>query len=235
MIERMKRQTQKSKEIIQKNAAPVFSWLKALIVACLKKVYDLEKKYQKEAAEKTPLSDKDSASKINNLLNEAASLVKVETLTEAEKKYIEIISLDPKNTVAYKGLVNVYLALKEYKQALQISQFILKLAAKKSRSVARQTEMGQKYKTISNASEVADAYFDLGYVYQLMERLDLAMENYGKALELVPNSPRYLDQMIQSSMLLKDKNSALDLVQRLEKVNPENQKVKEYYDKIKEF
>jgi len=54
-------------------------------------------------------------------------------LSEAEKKFIEIISLDPKNLKAYKGLGQVYLELKEYKQAEQTFMFVLQLEKKNSK------------------------------------------------------------------------------------------------------
>ncbi|MEK7159335.1 MAG: hypothetical protein AAB766_02430 [Patescibacteria group bacterium] len=235
LIERMKRQTQRSKELIQKSASPIFLWLKNSFRKLLGRIYALEKKYQKEAAERKPLTKTELISKLNNLLEEASGLVKQERFSEAEKRYIEIVSVDPKNIAAYEGLEGVYLSLKEYKQALQTAQFILKLLEKKSRPVERETDLGQKYNTITNASDVSEASYKVGYICQMMNKIEKAAMSFEKALSLEPNNPRLLDQMIQISIILKNKIKTLEFIQRLEEVNPENQKVKEYYEKIKEI
>lgn len=235
LIERMKRQTQRSKELLQKSASPIFLWLKSLFRKLFDKIYALEKKYQKEAAERKPITRTELIGKLNYLLDEASDFVKQEKFSEAEKRYIEIVSADPKNIAAYEGLTGVYLALKEYKQALQTAQFILKLLEKKSRPVERETDLGQKYNTITNASEVSELCYKIGCIYQLMGKIDKAAASFAKALSLEPNNPRLLDQMIQTSIILKNKIQALEFIQRLAEVNPENQKVKEYYEKIKEL
>lgn len=46
--------------------------------------------------------------KILDLLEDAAELLGSDQYSEAEKKYIEIVKLDPKNIRAYKGLGKVY-------------------------------------------------------------------------------------------------------------------------------
>jgi tetratricopeptide (TPR) repeat protein len=235
LIERMKRQSQKGKEIIQKNATPVLLWFKNSFLKLLNRIYALEKRYQKEASERKPVSKAELISKLNYLLDEAAILVKQEKFSEAEKKYIEIVSADPKNVAAYEGLTAVYLSLKEHKQALQTAQFILKLLEKKSRPVVKTTDLGQEYETISNVNEVSLACYEVGYIYTLMGKIDKAAVHFEKALSLEPNNPRFLDQMIGISIMLKNKIQAFELIKRLEEVNPENQKVKEYYEKIKEI
>ena len=235
LIERMKRQTHKGKELIQKNATSIFLWLKNSFSKLLNRVYALEKKYQKEASERKPISKTELINKLNYLLDEASILVKQEKFSEAEKKYIEIVSADPKNVAAYEGLTGVYLALKEYKQALQTAQFILKLLEKKSKPIVKTTDLGQEYKTISNVNEVSLACYEVGYIYTLMGKIEKAAVHFEQALSLEPNNPRLLDQMIEISIMLKNKIQALELIKRLEEVNPENQKIKEYYEKIEEM
>lgn len=235
LIERLKRQTQRSKELMHDTATPMVLWLKKTFKNFFDRIYALEKKYQKEAAERKPFTKAELIGKLNYLLDEASDLVKQEKFSEAEKRYIEIISADPKNIAVYEGLTAVYMSLKEYKQALQTAQFILKLLEKKSRPVERETDLGQKYSTISNASEVSEACFKVGYVYQMMGKIEKAAASFEKALSLEPNNPRLLDQMIQISIILKNKIKVLEFIQRLAEVNPENQKVKEYYEKIKEL
>ena len=232
LMERMKRSSEKGKRIMKKSATPVFKIFAVVVKKVFKKVYDLERKYKKEAENKTPLKAGDLNNKIKNLFAEASSAAKEEKFQEAEKIYIEIIGFDPRSMDAYKGLTDVYIEMKEYQQAVQTAEFVLKLEKKNSSEVEKETETGQKYKTVSNAQELADIYADIGYIYQLSEKIDLAAEQYFKAFELEPKNPRNISQMLEIYIKQKKKAQAVDLLQRLDKVNPENQKLKEYSDQI---
>ena len=235
LLDRMKRKTKKSKQLIRKTTKPAFSILGSTIKSFVGRLYDLEKKYQKEAARKSPLNKKQMDEKIKALMNEALVLAKDKKNNEAEKKFIEIISFDPKNLQAYHGLGEVYLEIKEYKQALQIFQFVLKLVEKKGETIVKKDEHGQEIKTVTNAVELADAQNDLGNVYQKMNKLDDALKNYQKAYNLESSNPRYLDQIIEISIVQKNKSLALEMLKKLEEVNPDNQKIRDYYEKLKEL
>ena len=232
LLERMKRTTKKSKEAVRKQAVPFLNKFTNIIKKIIEKVYALEKKYQKQATEKNPLSAKESKTQVADLLTKAQSFIKKEKWNDAEKLLIEVVSLDSKNKDAYQGLFDVYFSTKEYKQALQTAQFILRLVQKGSQRVEKQDKVGQKYYTVSNAPELADVYMEMGEVYRRMEKPELALVNYQKALEVEPNNPRNLDQTIEICIRQKHKSLAFDLIKRLEEVNPENQKLKDYYDKL---
>jgi len=235
LLARMKRKTKIGKEIVQKGAKPVFGAIKNSLAKFFKKIYDLEKKYKKEAEEKVPLKGKDLDQKIKTYLQEAEALVKAEKYSDAEKKYIEIVSLEPKNLIAYRGLAHIYQEQKEYKQALQTLQFVLKVIVKESRSVTKKDDLGREIKTVSNASELVEAHTDLGQIYELMNKNEKTFEHYEKALQFQPNNPRNLDQMIQIGIIVKNKSLVIDLIKRLEEVNPDNQKLKDYQEKVTEL
>lgn len=64
---------------------------------------------QKDQSEKEILENKlEEENEIVDLLEEAAEFLGSDNYQEAEKKYIEIVKLDPKNIRAYKGLGKVY-------------------------------------------------------------------------------------------------------------------------------
>jgi len=231
LVDRMKRKTDVSKAVFHKVGTPFWNICKNVCGKISKRFRDLEKKYQKEAGN-TGGSTTDIKGRINSLMAETESFFKAEKYKDAEKKYIEIITLDPKNLKAYKGLGEVYINLKEYKQALETYIFVLKLEQKSGKAVAKQGKEGQKINTFTNAHELADAHIDLGEVYQMMEKYKEAMNHYKKALAFEPNNPRNLDQMIELSLIVKEKDLGLEMIARLEKTNPENQKLREYKDKV---
>lgn len=232
LMERMKRSSRKSKEAVRKGASPLFKGLGGMVKKLFKKVYDLETKYKKEAETKHPLKAGELKQKVKNLLKEAHKLAKDEKYQEAEKIYIEIISLDPRNQDTYKGLTDLYIEMKEYEQALQTAEFILKLEKKNSKEVERTSETGEKYRTVSNANDLACAYSDIGYLYEMIGDKDKSAESYNKALDLEPNNPKNITQMMAVYIDQKKKSKALELLAHLEKINPQNQKLSEYRDSI---
>ncbi len=236
LYDRMKRSTEKSQKALQKGVSPLFKKMSDFFSKLFKKIYALERKYQLESRGKSAkLKGESLTQKTATMLQEAEQQVKDENYGEAEKKYIELISLDPACIKAYKGLADVYSEQKDYKQALQTAGFVLKLEKKNSKAVEKKDEHGRTYTALSNAHELADAHIDLGFVYQMMEKNEQALEHYNSAYELEPNNPRNLDQLLQICIIMKDKNKAMEVWQRLRQVNPENQKLKEYEEKIADF
>ena len=234
LVERMKRKTQKGKALIKKGAVPVFKSIGNVFRNSFRKVREVESKYKREAVANAPKGAQFDT-KLKAIVDEAENFQKQEKFSEAEKKYIEVISLDPKNIDVYRKLAEVYMEMKEFKQARDTFTFVLKLLKKESKPVDRKDDNGQVIKTVSNAIEVADAHIDLGEVYEKLEDHKHSMANYQLALDLEPNNPRNLDQMLNLSIEIKDKNLSVDLLNRLDKVNPDNQKLKEYQEKINQL
>lgn len=68
-----------------------------------------------------------------------------------------------------------------------------------------------------------------------MDKNDKALENFKQALLIEPNSPRHINKILETSIALKNKTLALEMLSQLEKANPENQKLKEFADKVNEL
>ena len=232
LVERMKRKGQFSRNVYKEKVAPVLSKTKKFFKRIANRVYELEKKYQKEAREGASLSGQDAGMQINHLIEESNALIRENKYAEAEKKLIEAVGLDPKNINVYESLVDIYINLKEYKQALQTIMFVLKLESKKSQILTKEDENGKIYKVTSNAHQLSELYSQIGKIYELLGNSGEARINYSKALDLESNSPRNLDQIIKICIILKQKLFALDYLARLESVNPENQKLSEYREEI---
>ena len=227
LLERLKRAGVKTGQFYDMHIASWTANLGNMRKRLINRLYALEKKYQKEESQTNVLIGRELENKIKSMLDEAEDLVKQEKYNEAEKQLIEIISLDVQNASAYERLFDIYIATKEYKQALQTEQFLLKLALKKNKQ-----KTGQKQQSASNVLRLADVYINLGDVNKLLGKNDDAFENFQKALEVEPNSPKNLDKNLEMSIILKQKALALDLLKRLEEVNPKNQKLREYGERI---
>lgn len=177
------------------------------------KIADLEEKYKSKARKEALVTKEEFQSlekRIDLLLDEAKSQVKTEEYDLAEKKYIEILSLDAKNIAAYRGLADLYIAQKQLVEAIATYKHIIKLDKTNSQ-----------------------AYFELAEVLVQMDDYDTALNNISKALEVEPVNPKYLDLLLSISIIIKNKEMATEALERLKAVNPENAKIPEFEEKIR--
>lgn len=158
--------------------------------------------------------------KIKELASAAEDFIKKEDEKSAEEKLLEIISLDSKNLVAFFELGELYVGQKKWSEASQTFNYALKLARQLQNTEA--------------AGEITlqRIYFAQAEVEKEAGNLDAALENIREALELEPNSPRYLDLILYLSIMRKDKSLAQESWEKLAAVNPENQKLEKWKEKI---
>ncbi len=141
----------------------------------------------------------------------------------AEKKLVEIISLDKKNLEAFFRLGELYAEQKKWSEARQTYNYALKLIK------------GTNSEEVSPTISLQEIYFALANLEKNAENLTVSLENIREALELEPNSPRYLDLILDLSIMMKEKVIAQEFWDRLEKVNPENNKLVQWRERIKKL
>lgn len=182
--------------------ADFFKWL-------YNKLHEIKESYKSEEAPREEKSD----DKIVNIISEANNLIKEEKLDEAEKKLIEVINLDNKNIEAFKTLGKLYFRRKNYDEAKQTLEHVLKL----------------------EQDESAESYFDLALANRGAGSMEEAVLNLRKALKIEPNNPRYLDTMLDIGIINKDKGLAMEAYRKLKSANPDNQKLTELKKQIDEL
>lgn len=168
----------------------------------------LEAHYQ-DLKRKGNLEGSLSQDKLAKALDEASGLVKEEEWAQAEKKYIEIISLNPKEVKAYEHLGRLYTKMKQFDQADQCLRFATKLRPKD-----------------------ASVRASLGELYMQEEQWTRALEELGKAIEKRPGNPKYLDRYIETALQLRDVSAVKRALEQLEGVNPENKKIEEFKERL---
>lgn len=161
------------------------------------------------------LSWPEKQARLQELLSRAEVDFKEENFSEAENKLIEVIRLDNQNLAAFIELGDVYFSSKKYHEAKQTFEYALKLAL-----------------SLKAKNEKPEINFRLAEINQVLPDLDAALDYIREALELVPNNPRYLDLLLELSIMKKDKNSAQEAWNKLEAVNPENNKLAAWKEKI---
>lgn len=180
----------------------------------LERLRELREKHQEEKKiAKISLEEK-----IELFLGQARELVKkedLESLTEAEAKLIEIVSLDQKYLPAFIELGEVYAKLKKNAEAKQTFIYALRLLELKNDPKAE-----------------AEINYQLSLANENLDNLDEARDNIIESLKIEPNNPRYLNILLDLAIMQKDKTLAQETLDRLSEVNPENQKLGEWQELV---
>jgi tetratricopeptide (TPR) repeat protein len=161
--------------------------------------------------------------KIKELLAGVQELSEKEDEAGTEEKLLEIINLDRKNLGAFFRLGELYASQKKWSEASQTLGYALHLA----RQAFNQEEAGE--------ITLQEIYFVLAEVEKEAGNLEISLENIREALELEPNNPRYLDLILDLSIMRKDKELASESWSRLATVNPENNKLAEWQEIIEKL
>ncbi|KKU99541.1 MAG: hypothetical protein A2898_04790 [Candidatus Kerfeldbacteria bacterium RIFCSPLOWO2_01_FULL_48_11] len=229
-------------ESLNKPLAKAFEFFRSTILVFLHKIWanvkDLERRHTLPEHQLSAKEKVNREEHIKELLFEADQLAKDESFAEAEKKYIETISLDPDNIDAFTRLGKVYVSMNDFQHAKESFNYSLKLRIHQ-RSVestgAPQPVEGEQKAEQSSASLdrlIADHYIDLGEVYVLTEEPVLAQKCFEEAIHLEPNNPRNLDTLFDFAVSMKNKPLAYEALKKLRVADPDNQKLGELEQQI---
>lgn len=224
-------------------ADPAKSKVNEIFRQYYKKLKDIEKDLRRRGFEKLS-SSVDRSQAIDEILTTAKQHINNEKYSEAEDTILDAVAIDPHNIEAYKLLAEVYRLKKEYSQARETLEYLLKLThtedpevyyslayIAKERGNLKQAE--EDYIRSISLSEDNYLYFlSLAEVYIDLEEEEKALETAQKALLLAPNNPKILDFLINLSIIMSDKELATDYLDKLKEINPENQKITEFMERI---
>ncbi|MDO9399389.1 MAG: tetratricopeptide repeat protein [bacterium] len=220
---------------------PLVTVLNNLFSLLYKRLQRLKDEHQKPVAN----LDNNNAT-IDQLFDEAVMLKKQDDLAMAEKKYIKIIGLDSKNIRAFEELGRLYFEQKSFEEAKQAFEHVLKLKQDDKNVSDNLAQIANKKDGLSQSErdyieslkgnkQNAQTFYNLALVYQALNSLPEAINSLKEALEIEPNNPRYLDIMLELSIITKDKMLALDIYDKLVVANLENKKIELFKKQIDEL
>ena len=183
----------------------------ALFKFIQKKLQEAKKNYSNQPVA-MPAEDKEAM--IKSLLANNSALDDRENFEEKEANLIKIIELEPQNSEAFIVLGNLYATNKKYEEGKQAFAHVLKL-------------LGNE-----DFDKQAEVYYDLAAIYRDTGEAENSLETIKMAAKLSPNNPRYLDSLLEISIINKDKISATEALEKLALVNPENGKLAEFKEAI---
>src|SRR3989344_7296668 len=168
----------------------------------VQRLYRLEQYYQKGRRAPEAGGKAADPATVERLLEEAEGFARAGEPIQAEKKYIEVISHNPKTASAYEGLGNLYLDLKHYDQSREALSFALRLSP------------GD-----------ASVHMSLADLDLAEGKAHAALAHLRESVEKRPNNPKYLDRYIETALAAKERKDAEKGIASLKASNPDNQKI----------
>ncbi len=153
--------------------------------------------------------------RIKTLLSEGRSLARDLKFADAERRYLEILSLDTRHVDAYKGLGTIYLKQKLYPQARETFEFLLKLKKTDDAVYAGLAEIAEAEGDLIKAESHREKAVELGArqpqrAAELAEfllrqnRSAEALVHAEKAVAREPGSSRYIELALEAALAAKD-------------------------------
>ena len=185
----------------------------------------------------------ESEQKITQLILEGEQQLKAGNYDKAEEAFISAIKIDPKSAVAYRGLGDTYLAKNSIEEARQTYKFLIKMEpdddsvlVKLAEIAESQGDLEEAIKHYQQAVLVNDSFsprfYHLAELLVKVGQPQVAAESILQAVELEPQNPKYLDLLIEIAIICGNKDLALKGYGELRLVNPENQKLHSFKDRI---
>ncbi|MBI2990155.1 MAG: tetratricopeptide repeat protein [Candidatus Magasanikbacteria bacterium] len=236
---------------------PFFAFLKGFQKTFRNYVWRVEQMVRKEAQHmrrerkaQQPKEDKEQKeqrkNELESLLLEGKTALDQGIYNDAEKKFIAAVKLDPKNTAAYEGLGDVYYHNNQGEEAGQTYGFLLQLDPRNEHACLQLARMAEDKHELDKAVDYYQQALLINdsvstrftKIYDLLMQLgqhQTAFEAATQAVQLEPDNPKYLDNLLEVSILLGNKKAAEEVYERLRMVNPENNKLPAFRERINEL
>lgn len=176
-------------------------------------------------------------------LSEARSLMRDLKWGDAERRFLEVLSIDRRNLDAYKGLGQIYLKQKLYPQARETFEFLVKTKKADDATYAGLADIAEaegdptateamRLKAVEASPRLAFRHAELAEFYLEQGRGTEAWEPARRASELEPGSAKYLELSLEVAILLGDRNEAKARWNRLRMLSDDPSRFQALKDKV---
>lgn len=249
LSQRVELEAAKLQQAWQRRLQPIRRWwgklqLKFRIyVGKIERLWHHEQKRRPAAPVKLPGELAPEQAKLQALVQEANQELAEGHWDQAEELFIAAIKKDQQATPSYRGLADTYAAKGALAEARETYQFILKLNPKDDAVMVKLAELAEQEGKIEEAigwyeqavlinDALSPRFYHLAELLLAARQPQTAVEAIRQAVELEPKNPKYLDLLVESAILGGDKDLALKAYHELRLVNPENQKLKSFKERV---
>lgn len=247
---RVEKKTKKKRDFLAKKMAPLVQKMKDAQLTFRKYVGKVEKTFikekQKETTPQTEQEKKQKTQDIRSIIQSADKALKDGDLVTAEKSYLEAIKLDAKSVEAYRGLADVYCGQDQVGEAKETLEFVLHLDKGDDQSMIKLGDIYAKDGKYDKAVEYyqqaimvngifASRFFKMGEMMLKLDQMEGALEAFEQSVELEAQNPKYLDKLLEISIMGGTKKRAQEVYDKLRLVNAENKKLDKYKTEIEKM
>ncbi len=181
--------------------------------------------------------------RIKILLTEARALMRDLKWADAERRCLEILSMDPRQTEAYRLLGQIYLKQKLYPQASETFEYLVKTRKADDATYAGLAEIagasGDRVRTEAMRIKAVEAnprhahrHAEAATFYMEEGNIEQAWSYAARAAELEPGSAKYLELSLEAAILLGDRNEAESRYRRLRLLSDDPTRFQSWKDKL---
>ena len=214
-----------------------------IYVGKVEKLWQHEQMLQRKSRPATATSLSLFAQEIDHYIEEGETFRRDGRLEQAEKSYIEAIKRQPRAVLAYRGLAETYRDKGSLTEAFETYQFLFQLEPNNDTVAAELGALAESQGKIEDAIQyyqqavlindsLAPRFYHLAELFLKINQPAAAREAVLSAVELEPKNPRYLDLAIETAILCHDQRLAKECYQELRSVNPDNQKLAIWKERI---
>ncbi len=184
--------------------------------------------------------------RIKNLLGEARGFARDLKWADAERRYLEVLSLDKRNVDGFRGLGQIYLKQKLYPQAKETFEFLQKINKADDMVYAGLAEIAladenialaerMRIKAVEESPKQAHRHAELAEFYLEQDDPEKAWPEAKLASDLESGSAKYLELSLETAILLGDRNEAKERFQKLRLLIEDQSRFQSWKKKIDEL
>jgi tetratricopeptide (TPR) repeat protein len=181
--------------------------------------------------------------RIKTLLTEARALIRDLRWADAERRCLEVLSMDARQTEAYRLLGQIYLKQKLYPQAAETFEYLVKtkkaddatyagLADIAGASGDRARAEAMRVKAVEASPRQAHRHAEAATFFLEAGDIERAWPYAARAAELEPGSAKYLELSLEAAILLGDRNEAEARYRRLRLLSDDPNRFQSWKDKL---
>ncbi|MFH1789490.1 MAG: tetratricopeptide repeat protein [bacterium] len=183
---------------------------------------------------------------LESYIQSGEACLKNEEYEKAEGCFLSAISIDQKCISAYRGLGDTYFAKKELNEARQTYRFLVNLDKEDDSTYIKLGEIAESQGDVEDAIEyysraieingaVAERYFHIAQLLQAASRFSEALDYITQAITIDSHNPRYLDLLTEIAIICGNRMVAHEAFEKLRLVNPENNKLDSFKERIEKI
>lgn len=215
-------------------------------VGRIERLWDHEKTTKERKPIFKPVQTPAAVEKLDELILAAEQALAKKQFERAEELFIAAIKINKKLAPAYRGLATTYFEKGALEEAKQTYEFLLQLEPSSDQTCVQLSNIAEMQgdtmaaiQYLEQAVVLNDAlsprFYHLGELLLKVDQPATALEAVRSAIALEPKNPKYLDLLLETAILVNDKDLASETFSELRLANPDNQKLGGFKERIEKL